>query len=81
MFLRAKEIYERMAKSGPIQMERDFAAALANLGSVYRDNQNTSEAEKMYLRALAILERLAQSAPAQFEPDLAVILNNLGKFY
>lgn len=81
MYLRSLEIYERLAKSSPIQFEPDLAKICVNLGIFYKNVQKMAEAEKMYLRSLAVFERLTKNTPAQFEPDLAMIMNSLGEYY
>ncbi len=81
MYLRALEIYERLAKANPVQFEPNLATTAMNLGVFYKAVRKMAEAEKMYLRSLDIYERLAKGNPMRLEPDLARTAMNLGNFY
>ncbi|MEZ4632650.1 MAG: tetratricopeptide repeat protein [Deinococcales bacterium] len=71
----------KLAQSNPDAFLPDLAISLNNLGNMYSDLGQRSEALKATERAVAIREKLAQSNPDAFLPDLAMSLNNLGIRY
>ena len=68
-------------KSRENTSEKDWARFCNNLANLYKDNQKTSEAEKLYREALEIYRRLAAANPAAYEPAVAMTCNNLANLY
>ncbi|MDR2495980.1 MAG: tetratricopeptide repeat protein [Tannerellaceae bacterium] len=54
------------------------ASVLNNLGMIFWQSNEYSEAEKAYAEALEIARRLNDEDPQTYKPGLAVTLNNLG---
>ena len=75
-FLRALEIYERLAKAHPEAYEADVAMTLNNLARLYSNTQRFDKAEEYFLRALEIYERLASQWPDVYAPMLQIVQDN-----
>lgn len=80
-YLRALEIYERLATAHPEAYESAVAHTLNNLADLYKELRQYTKSEAYYLRALEIYERLASAHPEAYESDVAWTLNNLAGLY
>jgi tetratricopeptide (TPR) repeat protein len=66
-----------------LAVQEALGGAYNNLGELYRQNNQPSEAEKAFARALPVLEALTKKNPlvTSYQRDLARCLNNLGALY
>jgi tetratricopeptide (TPR) repeat protein len=80
LYLRALDIYERLAKTNPVQFEPDLARTAMNLGLLLFDNGRIAEAENNVRRANDIFRRVAEGNHAQFDLSVSRTCAILGLF-
>jgi len=78
-FIEARPYYEKLLSLADTEAKR--AAVLNNVGNLYSDNNQLTEALHAYSEALKIYKQLAEKNPGAFLSDVAMTQNNLGILY
>jgi tetratricopeptide (TPR) repeat protein len=78
-FIEARPYYEKLLSLAETEAKR--AAVLNDMGNLYSDNNQMSEALHAYSEALKIYKQLAEKNPGAFLPYVAATQNNLGILY
>ena len=80
-YLRAKEIWEKLATDNTGSFLPDVARICVNQGNLYKATGRLKEAEVEYLRAKEIWEKLAEKYPRTYLPGLIGIYSKLVNLY
>ena len=80
-YIKAIDIYEKLAKENPDRFNGDLADSYNNAGVFYKTQGNPKKAEEFYIKAIDIYEKLAKENPDKFNGNLACSYNNAGVFY
>ena len=80
VYLKALEIYRKLAKSYPVEYESDLANTLSKLGSFYVKTKRYEEAEQMLYEALKIVNE-SRETNHEYDVQVAGIFENLGGLF
>ena len=71
-YLKAIDIYEKLAADYPEKFNPDLAESYNNAGIFYKNQNAAEKAEDFYLKAINIREKLAADYPEKIIPNLAI---------